>query len=380
MKILFIIRKSRINAKGECPINCRITLNSIQSTPFSTGLFTSPKKWNPSTQSAKDRIVNDELQRIRAELTEIFLDLRQGRRFFSPEDIVSRYKSGAPKPVEWPALIQDFSEHMKRRNRSPRTISAYVRHITRFSEWSNTPPNMVDRIEIRKYYNYLISSEFCVDYSNKTMQAIYGFFKFLIGEGVIKANPCQGLSMEWENKEDTTHLTEEELFSIISTEWSDPVQKTVDAFLFMCYSGMHVSDYLSISQENIQSTDRGQYLAYSREKNGQPATVPLNPMLAGLILKYGGIEKLPKQAAQKMNIYLKVVAERCGIKKLLTNKIARKTFTDMSLNVRKLPEEIVSSMLGHKSTKYIRKYGKIRVKRILEDWNNDDLPTKAMKE
>ena len=323
--------------------------------------------------------MNDELQRIRAELTEIFLDLRQGRRFFSPEDIVARYKNGAPKPVEWPGLIQDFVEHMQRRNRSPRTVSAYQRHITRFSEWTNMPPNMVDRQEMKKYYNYLISSEFCVDYCNKTMQAIYGFFKFLIGEGIIKANPCQGLSMEWENKEDTTHLTEGELLSLINTEWSEPVQKTVDAFLFMCYSGMHVSDYLAMGPDNIQSDSDGQYLSYCREKNGQHATVPLSPMLAGLILKYGGVGKLPKQAAQKMNIYLKVVAERIGTKKLLTNKVARKTFTDMSLNIRKLEEGVVATMLGHKSTKYIRKYGKIRVKRILEDWNNDDLVTQSLK-
>ncbi len=378
MKILFIIRKSRINAKGECPINCRVTLNGIQAAPFSTGLFLPPKKWNAAAQFAKDRIVNDELHRIRAELTEIFLDMRRDNRYFSAEDIVARFRNGAPKLIGWAEIIQEYVERLRQRNKSPRTIQAYKRHIVRFSEWTKMSPTMVDRQEMKKYYDTLLSSDFSLDYCNKTIQAIFGFFKFLIGRGIIQVNPCQGLGLEWENREDNTFLNQAELLCLINTEWTAPIQKTVDAFLFMCYSGMHVSDYLAIGPGNIQTSEKGQYLAYCREKNGQNAEVPLNPVLAGLMLKYGGIENLPKQAAQKMNIYLKVVAERIGTKKRLTNKVARKTFTDISLNIRKMPEEDVARMLGHKTTKYLAKYGKIRIERILEDWNNDDLVTQSL--
>ncbi|WP_221406385.1 Arm DNA-binding domain-containing protein [Elizabethkingia anophelis] len=42
LSILFLLRRSRINEKGLCPIECRITLDKERK-PFSTGLFVSQK-------------------------------------------------------------------------------------------------------------------------------------------------------------------------------------------------------------------------------------------------------------------------------------------------------------------------------------------------
>ena len=45
LSILFLLRKNKINTKGMCPIECRITYLGKRK-PFATGLFINPKNWN----------------------------------------------------------------------------------------------------------------------------------------------------------------------------------------------------------------------------------------------------------------------------------------------------------------------------------------------
>ena len=76
---------------------------------------------------------------------------------------------------------------------------------------------------------------------------------------------------------------------------------------------------------------------------------------------------LPILSNQKMNAYLKEIADVCGITKTLTFHIARHTFaTTVTLN-NNVPIESVSKMLGHKSIKITQHYAKIMDKKVAED-------------
>ena len=69
-----------------------------------------------------------------------------------------------------------------------------------------------------------------------------------------------------------------------------------------------------------------------------------------ILEKYRPVRKerklLPVISNQKMNGYLKEIADLCGIKKHLTFHMARHTFATMSLS-KGVPIESVSKMLGH---------------------------------
>lgn len=72
---------------------------------------------------------------------------------------------------------------------------------------------------------------------------------------------------------------------------------------------------------------------------------------------------------QKMNSYLKEIADVCGICKELTFHIARHTFaTTIKLN-NGVPIETVSKMLGHTNLKTTQHYAKLLDTRISEDMN-----------
>jgi len=78
---------------------------------------------------------------------------------------------------------------------------------------------------------------------------------------------------------------------------------------------------------------------------------------------------LPVLTNQKMNAYLKEIADTCGIDKKMTFHIARHTFATTVTLSNGVPIETVSKMLGHKSLKQTQHYAKIIDIKVSADMN-----------
>ncbi len=76
---------------------------------------------------------------------------------------------------------------------------------------------------------------------------------------------------------------------------------------------------------------------------------------------------LPILSNQKMNAYLKEIADVCGIHKNLTFYLARHTFATTVTLSNGVSIESVSKMLGHKSLKTTQHYAKIVDRKVSED-------------
>lgn len=74
-----------------------------------------------------------------------------------------------------------------------------------------------------------------------------------------------------------------------------------------------------------------------------------------------------KEFNQRMNSYLKELADLCSIPKDLTFQCARHTFATTVTLTNGVPIETVSKMLGHKSLKTTQHYAKIVDKKVSED-------------
>ena len=75
---------------------------------------------------------------------------------------------------------------------------------------------------------------------------------------------------------------------------------------------------------------------------------------------------LPVLSNQKMNAYLKEIADVCGITKNLTMHTARHTFATFALT-KGVPIETVAKILGHKDLKTTQIYAKIIDSKIADD-------------
>jgi site-specific recombinase XerD len=119
------------------------------------------------------------------------------------------------------------------------------------------------------------------------------------------------------------------------------------------------------------------WIYYRREKTTKPIRIPLLPKALQIIEKYKSNRKsisqgsiFPKISNQKLNAYLKEIADVCGIKKNLTFHIARHTFATTITLSNGVPIETVSKLLGHTKIATTQIYAKVIERKVSEDLNS----------
>ncbi|MEC3906211.1 phage integrase SAM-like domain and Arm DNA-binding domain-containing protein [Tamlana sp. 2201CG12-4] len=115
LNILFLVRKTKLNKKGMCPIRCRITYNK-QRHQFSTGQFINPSNWNSKQQLVKPpepdtELINTQLSLIKTKLSQAFLMLQVKEESFTVEDIYLQYKG--EKTQKEQGTLESFKSYLE---------------------------------------------------------------------------------------------------------------------------------------------------------------------------------------------------------------------------------------------------------------------------
>lgn len=173
---------------------------------------------------------------------------------------------------------------------------------------------------------------------------------------------------------DRGFLTDDEITRIMEKEFSTPRLESVrDIFIFSCFCGLAYIDVANLTQDNIVTLDGKKWIMTRRQKTHVESNILLLDIPLMIINKYKGKTKdgklLPILSNQKMNAYLKEIADLCGIRKRLTYHLARHTFATMMLS-KGVPVESVSKMLGHANIKTTQIYARITNKKIEHDMMN----------
>lgn len=77
---------------------------------------------------------------------------------------------------------------------------------------------------------------------------------------------------------------------------------------------------------------------------------------------------LPVPSNQRMNSYLKEIADVCGIKKTLSTHIARHTFACVAI-ANKVSMESIAKMLGHTDIRTTKIYARLMDRTVSEEMN-----------
>jgi site-specific recombinase XerD len=187
---------------------------------------------------------------------------------------------------------------------------------------------------------------------------------------LIEKNPFNLYSGKIKEVE-TLFLTQEELERIENKDFKiDRLERVKDLFLFSCYTGYAPVDALQLTRKNIiQDTSKTLWIKANRQKTNTKSNVPLLPQAIKIINKYQFESEnlLPKISNQKMNAYLKEIAELVGFDKNLTWYVARHTFATTVTLGNGIKIENVSAMLGHKTIRQTQHYAKILDTSVSED-------------
>jgi len=213
---------------------------------------------------------------------------------------------------------------------------------------------------------------------NTTMKYLSNFKKIVficLKNGWLDKDPFVGFKF---NKQEVERpfLTDDEIVKITSKEfYVKRLDYVRDVFLFSCYTGLAYIDVQKLKRTEIAiGVDGERWIFTKRQKTGTPSRIPILPFAEALIKKYENHEQciirdtvFPVFSNQKMNAYLKEIADLCGINKQLTFHIARHTFaTSITLN-NGVPIETVSKMLGHKNLRTTQHYAKILDLKVSQD-------------
>jgi integrase len=179
---------------------------------------------------------------------------------------------------------------------------------------------------------------------------------------IIEKNPFNSYSGKIKVTE-ATFLTQEELERIENKTFSvDRLERVKDIFLFSCYTGYAPIDALQLTRKNIiQDGDKNLWIKTNRQKTGTKANVPILPPVLKILSKYQfeGDKLLPRISNQKMNAYLKEIADIIGLDKNLTWYVARHTFATTVTLGNGIKIENVSAMLGHTTIRQTQHYAKV---------------------
>jgi integrase len=201
--------------------------------------------------------------------------------------------------------------------------------------------------------------------SNATAQKYFSAMKsvihYAIRERIIIRDPTDGVKGISVPDPETVHLTLTEIQKLALTPIGGDLGSEVKkGFLFDCYTGLRISDLLSLKWGNIEQEPRLS-LSTRQKKTGAIVSIPLSKLAWQIIddqqQHHADEFVFPLMASTKTNTnqYLVDWAKRAGIEKQLGWHVARRTFGTLALqNGGDL--KTVSALLGHKKLTHTARY------------------------
>ena len=390
LSILFFVKRTKTNVDGLLPIFIRVTVNG-ERIEFSTKRFTTSEKWSVEGNrmkgtSTESKSTNSYLDALKAKVYDYQQQLIREDNLVNAENMRNKMLGVEKRTHMLIGIFQQHNEEIKAlvgREFATATYTRYetsLKHTIAFLRWkykvSDIDIRKIDHEFITSYEFYLKSVHKCNQ--NTTAKYIKNFGKIVrrcLDNGWIERDPFRNYKCKIVEVE-RAFLSQDEIETMFNKEFAtDRLNQVKDIFLFSCFTGLAYVDVKKLSRKNIGfGVDGGRWIFINRTKTDTPSNIPLLPIASTLLEKYENHPQavnqdklLPILSNQKMNSYLKEIADTCGITKELTFHIARHTFATTVTLSNGVPIESVSKMLGHKNIKTTQHYAKILDLKVSND-------------
>lgn len=388
--LLFYIRRDKTNKKGEAPVFMRLTINGERA-DASIKRFIEPHAWNSAKGKANEKSrggkdLNLYLDAISANILRIQRDLELDKKEVSAQIILNRYLG--KEQSDRHTLMEVFRAHNEK-CRALSGISLAPGTVIRY-ETSLRLTEAFLRTTYKKEDCYLdeITHQFVEDYDfylrtvrrcchNTTTKYLLNFKKIIriaLAKGWMKKDPFAQVHFHFEPVE-REFLEKQELKVLLNKEITiTRLAQVRDIFCFCCLTGLAFTDVQQLKEEHLVADIHGKiWIRKARQKTKNMCNIPLLDEAQKIINRYRdhpycqthGV-LLPVCSNQKMNSYLKELADICGIRKNLSTHCARHTFATLTLASGATIDN-VAKMLGHANVNMTRRYAKVLDSSIMRD-------------
>ena len=398
-------KKDGVLITENVPIRMRVNFASKR-IEFTTGYRIDAAKWDADKQRVKNGCSNKLKQsasEINASLLEYYTEIQAIFKKFeveeampTPEQIKEAFNalhkpaSEEPKtkekvlPCDFFQVFDDFVEDCGRQNdwtdSTYEKFAAVKNHLTNFREGLTF--EFFDERGLNDYVGYLRDvKEMRNTTIGKQLSFLKWFLRWAFKKGVHQNNAYDNYKPKLKStQKKIIFLTWDELnrlreFKIPSNKQA--LERVRDVFLFQCFTGLRYSDVFNLRRSDI----KGDHIEVTTVKTSDSLIIELNNHSKAILDKYKDVvfeddKVLPVITNQKMNDYLKELAELAGIDEpvrqtyykgneriddvtpkyaLLGTHAGRRTFICNALALG-IPPQVVMKWTGHSDYKAMKPY------------------------
>jgi integrase/recombinase XerC len=184
--------------------------------------------------------------------------------------------------------IEAFLEALRIRAVSEHTLRSYgsdLRDFQSFLDLRKRKLQSVDHVFIREFLAQLYSRKLQKSSIARKLAGVRMFFKFLVRDGRLKANPAELVSSPRLPKRLPSYLTETEAATVVETPQGNSIRALRDrAMLELLYaSGLRVHELVGLNDENV---DMSQQLVRVFGKGRKQRIVPFGEFAGRALAEY----------------------------------------------------------------------------------------------
>ena len=394
-RVLFFLKKTRLLKNGEASVCMRITVNGTR-VENNIRKSIDPALWSQAKETARGKSrracdLNTYIEEARIKLYQIFCELEQQNRPVTAH-LLQELFFGQEKPEEVRTLLGTMQEHndqcralvgtdyalitVRRYESCRRYLAELIRQ--RYGK-EDLPLAEVNGELVRAFAFYLKTEKGCQQNTViRYMKCLKKITNLARANDWMAKDPFLGIRFH-EKEVVREFLTMDELQTIYRKEF--PLERLTlvrDVFIFAAFTGLAFIDVQQLAPEHIVRDNNGNlWIRKPRQKTKNMCNIPLLDIPQEILRKYADHPTcrkkgvlLPVPCNQKMNSYLKEIADICMIRKNLTTHCARHSYATSVCLANGVSLENVAKMLGHSNIKMTQHYARVLDSSILRDMNH----------
>ncbi|WP_417602114.1 site-specific integrase [Owenweeksia hongkongensis] len=385
-QVVFYLRKSKSTKSGEAPIYMRLVHFGVQK-DMATKLKCNPDRWNSQLKMVNaadkaDLATNNGLMDLRIKVGEVVSQLSSVKSNFTLVDVKDALngKMASDGFLEFFQVRIDELESLVGKGYSKSTVTNYKsakKHLEKFinekSRMSEVSMRGLDYHFVDRFLSFLRIVQGCqTNTANKYLRALRAVLYEAKKRSLIVKNPFENFSIKYD-RTSRGYLSQLELEAVMTKEIGvERVRFVRDMFVFACFTGLAYADIKELKNKHFVIRNGKKWIVKPRTKSNVEAVIPLLKGAERIMNKYQSenaqndiVFNIPSN--QKVNAYLKEVADLSEVDKNLTFHMARHTFATTVTLTNNVPIESVSKMLGHSSIKATQIYAKVVESKLEKD-------------
>lgn len=393
-RVLFFLKKTKLLKNGEASVCMRITVNGTR-VENNIRKSIDPALWSQAKETARGKSrracdLNTYIEEARIKLYQIFCELEQQNRPVTAR-LLQELFFGQEQPEEVRTLLGTMQEHndqcralvgtdyalitVRRYESCRRYLAELIRQ--RYGK-EDLPLAEVNGELVRAFAFYLKTEKGCQQNTViRYMKCLKKITNLARANDWMAKDPFLGIRFH-EKEVVREFLTMDELQTIYHKEV--PLERLTlvrDVFIFAAFTGLAFIDVQQLAPEHIVRDNNGNlWIRKPRQKTKNMCNIPLLDIPQEILRKYADHPTcrkkgvlLPVPCNQKMNSYLKEIADICMIRKNLTTHCARHSYATSVCLANGVSLENVAKMLGHSNIKMTQHYARVLDSSILRDMN-----------